>query len=131
MNASTAFRFAAIFGFLAVALGAFGAHGLKATLEQHAQFANWQTAAHYHLVHSVVLLAISRDLHFSRAAWFLFAAGILVFCGSLYTLAATNTRWLGAITPLGGVALLGGWLVLALRKTPERNGGMGGASANK
>ena len=119
MNASTAFRLAAIFGFLAVSLGAFGAHGLKATLEQHAQLANWQTAALYHLVHSVVLLAISRDLHFSRAAWFLFAAGILIFSGSLYILAATNTRWLGAITPLGGAALLGGWLVLAVRRSPQ------------
>jgi uncharacterized membrane protein YgdD (TMEM256/DUF423 family) len=117
MSASTAFRIAAVFGFLAVACGAFGAHGLKAVLEQHNQVGNWQTAAFYHLVHAAVLLAISRAEGFSRLAWWLFATGIVIFSGSLYILAATNTHWLGAITPLGGVALMGGWLVLAIRRT--------------
>jgi uncharacterized membrane protein YgdD (TMEM256/DUF423 family) len=116
MTASTAFRIAAVFGFLAVACGAFGAHGLKAALEQHNQVGNWQTAALYHIVHAAVLLAISRAENFSRLAWWLFATGIVIFSGSLYILAATNTPKLGAITPLGGVALLGGWLVLAIRR---------------
>jgi uncharacterized membrane protein YgdD (TMEM256/DUF423 family) len=116
MTASTAFRIAAGFGFLAVACGAFGAHSLRPILEQTNQLGNWQTAAMYHLIHAAVLLAISRAEGFSRLAWWLFATGIVIFSGSLYILAATNTRWLGAITPLGGVALLGGWLVLAIRR---------------
>jgi uncharacterized membrane protein YgdD (TMEM256/DUF423 family) len=119
MNASTAFRIAAVIGFLAVALGAFGAHGLKDLFEQNGLGANWVTASQYHLVHAVVLLAISRSDSFSRLAWWLFTAGIALFSGSLYILAATGTHWLGAITPSGGVALLAGWLVLALRKVPQ------------
>jgi uncharacterized membrane protein YgdD (TMEM256/DUF423 family) len=116
MNSSTAFRIAAIFGFLAVALGAFGAHGLEAVFKQNGLGDRWETATLYHAVHAVVLLAISRGESFSRLAWYLFAAGIAIFSGTLYVLAATNTRWLGAITPIGGLALLGGWLVLAIRK---------------
>ena len=113
MNATTAQRLAAAAGFLAVALGAFGAHGLKATLDQNATLAVWQTAALYHLVHAVVLLVLAQKAAVSRVAFALFGAGIVLFSGSLYALAVTNLKWLGAITPLGGVCLLAGWLALA------------------
>ena len=116
MNPTHALRTAAVFGFLAVALGAFGAHGLKATLEANATLAIWQTAALYHLVHSVVLLLLAQRDAPPRASILLFAAGIVVFSGSLYLLAVTNVKWLGAITPLGGVSLLAGWLSLAWRR---------------
>ena len=113
MNPTLALRLAAFTGFFAVALGAFGAHGLKETLELHGQTQTWQTAAHYHLVHAVVLLVVALRPAVSRATFSLFGAGILIFSGSLYLLAVTNIRWLGAITPIGGLCLLAGWLALA------------------
>ena len=116
MTSTSAVRIAAVFGFLAVTLGAFGAHGLKATLESHGTAAIWQTAALYHLVHSVVLLVLGQRDTPPRASYILFAAGIVIFSGSLYLLAVTNVKWLGAITPLGGLSLLAGWLCLAFRR---------------
>lgn len=116
MTSLLAFRLSAIFGFLAVALGAFGAHGLKDLLARHGTTAIWETAALYHLVHSAVLLFVAGREPLRRAAWSLFAAGILIFSGSLYLLAFTNVRWLGAITPIGGLCLLAGWLALAVRR---------------
>ena len=115
MTPATATRLAALAGFLAVALGAFGAHGLKAVLEQNGTLAVWQTAALYHLVHAVVLLVLAQRAVVPRVAFALFGAGIVVFSGSLYALAVTNVKWLGAITPLGGLCLLAGWLALAWR----------------
>lgn len=109
-------RLAAIFGFLGVALGAFGAHGLHDLLVKNGREANWETAVLYHLVHAAVLVAISLGEKVPRAAWWLFASGIVVFSGTLYVLAITNMKWLGAITPLGGLALLGGWLALGFSK---------------
>ena len=106
-------RAAAVFGFLGVALGAFGAHGLHEILTRNERLGNWETAVQYHLIHAVVLLAITRGRETPVRAWWLFAAGILIFSGTLYLLALTNVRWLGAITPVGGLALLGGWLALA------------------
>ena len=111
-----AFRIAAILGFLGVALGAFGAHGLHDILEKTGRAANWETAVLYHLVHAAVLVAISRIEPLPRAAWWLFTLGIVIFSGTLYVLAVTGMKWLGAITPLGGLALLGGWLALAIRR---------------
>lgn len=116
MTVVTLRRMAALFGFLGVALGAFGAHGLHDLLVKNDRVANWETAVLYHLVHAVLLVAITRGESVSRLAWWLLATGILIFSGTLYVLALTNLRWLGAITPLGGLALLGGWLVLALEK---------------
>ncbi|HEX8295217.1 MAG TPA: DUF423 domain-containing protein [Chthoniobacteraceae bacterium] len=116
MNPTTAVRAAAILGFLAVALGAFGAHGLKATLAQHETGAIWQTAALYHLVHSAVLLTLAHRTPVLRFSFLLFYSGIFVFSGSLYLLAVTNSKWLGAITPVGGLCLLAGWLTLALKR---------------
>ena len=113
MSSTTAQRLAALAGFLAVALGAFGAHGLKAVLEKNGTITVWQTAALYHLVHAVVLLVLAQKAAVARVPFALFGAGIVIFSGSLYTLALTNVKWLGAITPLGGVCLLAGWLALA------------------
>ena len=113
MNSTTALRIAAIMGFLAVALGALGAHSLKATLLANGQGHTWDTAAHYHLVHAVVLLILALRPAVARLPFWLFTAGIVIFSGSLYVLAGTTTLWLGAITPIGGVCLLAGWLTLA------------------
>jgi uncharacterized membrane protein YgdD (TMEM256/DUF423 family) len=82
-------------------------------LETNGQVATWQTAAHYHLVHAVVLLVLALRPTLARWPYFLFLAGIFIFSGSLYLLAVTNVRWLGAITPSGGVCFLAGWGVLA------------------
>lgn len=95
-----------------MAFGAFGAHGLKEILEQNQRIANWETAVFYHFIHAVVLVVISRERPVPAVAWWLFAAGILVFSGTLYALALSNVGWLGAITPLGGLSLLAGWVAL-------------------
>jgi uncharacterized membrane protein YgdD (TMEM256/DUF423 family) len=118
MSPSLAGRIAAVFGLLAVGLGAFGAHGLKEVLAQNQTTSIWEKAALYHLTHSIVLLilAYSKQERFPSGPFLSFAIGIVVFSGSLYALAATNVRWFGAITPLGGIALLAGWLWLALRR---------------
>ncbi|MEW6158907.1 MAG: DUF423 domain-containing protein [Verrucomicrobiota bacterium] len=114
MTAAQAFRIAAVVGFLAVALGAFGAHGLSKTLSAHGTTAIWEKAVFYHGVHGLMLVILAALPTFARGAWFCFFIGILVFSGSLYLLAATNTRWLGAITPIGGLSFLAGWLWLAI-----------------
>jgi uncharacterized membrane protein YgdD (TMEM256/DUF423 family) len=108
-------RVAAVFGFLGVALGAFGAHGFHDLLVKNQRVETWETAVLYQLVHSAVLLALSRGPQSSRLSGWLFMAGIVIFSGTLYILALTNIRWLGAITPLGGVAFLCGWLTLLSR----------------
>lgn len=109
MNRLTLLRLAAAFCFLAVALGAFGAHALKATLESRGMLDAWNKAVLYHLVHAVALVALALHGTGNRAAYYLLAAGILFFSGSLYLMALTNIRWLGAITPLGGLCFLAGW----------------------
>ena len=113
MPTSLAQRLAALAGFFAVALGAFGAHRLKPVFDQNGTLAVWQTAALYHLVHAVVLLVLAQKAAVARVPFALFGAGIVLFSGSLYALAVTNVKWLGAITPLGGLCLLAGWLALA------------------
>ena len=111
---STAFRIAAVIGFLGVALGAFGAHGLHDLLIKNGRVETWEKAALYHLVHAAVLLFVASREPLPRLAWWLFFTGIVIFSGTLYTLAMTNVTWLGAITPIGGLCLLCGWLALAL-----------------
>jgi uncharacterized membrane protein YgdD (TMEM256/DUF423 family) len=101
-----------LLGALGVGLGAFGAHGLKQILEAHQTAAIWQTASLYHLLHSVALLAVCSREQVSQRCFWCFTTGILIFSGSLYTLAVTNVRWLGAITPVGGLLLIAGWLLL-------------------
>jgi uncharacterized membrane protein YgdD (TMEM256/DUF423 family) len=117
MSAVTLLRIAAAFCFVAVALGAFGAHALKATLQSSGMLDAWNKAVLYHFVHAVALVALALHGVGNRGAYFLLAAGILLFSGSLYAMALTNIRWLGAITPLGGLCFLAGWawLVIAPR----------------
>jgi len=105
-------------GFLGVAAGAFGAHALQGRLAPDL-LSVWETAARYQLIHAIVL--VFAGWIGARAAGWLFLAGIVIFSGSLYALALTGTRWLGAITPLGGLCLLAGWLALAWKvaRTPR------------
>jgi uncharacterized membrane protein YgdD (TMEM256/DUF423 family) len=114
----TTTRIAAALGFLGVALGAFGAHGLKAILEANATMAIWQTAVLYHLVHAVAALWASEK---RPAIVWIWTAGIVIFSGSLYILAVTNVRWLGAITPIGGILFLIGWGMIAFGKNATRS----------
>ncbi len=108
-------RLAAVLGFLGVVLGAFGAHGLRARVGPE-MVEGWKTGVLYHLVHALALfgVAIAGDrIGWRRVVAGLFLAGIVVFSGSLYLLTLTGTRWLGAVTPLGGVAFMAGWAALA------------------
>ena len=102
---------------LAVALGAFAAHGLRARLSAEA-LATFETGARYHMYHALALLAVGWALGrwpgpWTNAAGWLFVAGTVLFSGSLYLLAVTGARALGAITPFGGLAFILGWLALA------------------
>lgn len=116
MSVTALFRIAAILGFAGVALGAFGAHGLKETLEGLGHTETWRTAAFYHLIHTVVLLVLAKSTPVPRFAPIFFLAGILIFSGSLYLLSVTGVRWLGALTPIGGICLLAAWLALAFKR---------------
>jgi uncharacterized membrane protein YgdD (TMEM256/DUF423 family) len=107
-------RIAGIMGFLGVSLGAFGAHGLKDLLAANATAAIWEKAVLYHLIHAVVLFIIAGRQPFRQGPFLAFLLGMLVFSGSLYVLAVTNIRWLGAITPIGGVSFLVGWAWLSV-----------------
>ncbi len=113
----TMIRIAAALCFLAVALGAFGAHSLRSTLETHGMLDAWNKAVLYHFIHAIALLALALYGTINRGAWWLLFAGIFLFSGSLYLLALSNVRWLGAITPLGGLCFLAGWawLIIAPR----------------
>lgn len=104
--------------FLGVALGAFGAHGLREILETNERVATWETATFYHLIHAVALISVAALGLTSRKVVWLFLVGIFVFSGSLYMLSLTNLRWLGAITPVGGLCFLAGWWILA---TSQKN----------
>jgi uncharacterized membrane protein YgdD (TMEM256/DUF423 family) len=114
MSGVTASRIAATAGLLAVALGAFGAHGLKEILARNGTAAIWEKAVFYHFIHALMLFVLAQLKTFPRFAWWSFLAGILIFSGSLYLLAMTNARWLGAVTPVGGVAFVAGWVCLVL-----------------
>jgi uncharacterized membrane protein YgdD (TMEM256/DUF423 family) len=116
MSSRFALKISAGLGFAAVALGAFGAHTVKDVLVRHDTAGIWQTAALYHLVHSVLLVFIAGREEFARLVWWFVFTGVLVFSGSLYVLALTNLRWLGAVTPLGGLCLLAGWLALLMQR---------------
>lgn len=104
--------FAALSGGAAVMLGAFAAHGLKGSLNEY-QTGIWQTAVFYHMCHSLFLLFIaSRHEHLLWAKRLL-VTGVILFSGSLYLLALTDIKWLGAITPIGGVAFIVAWILTA------------------
>jgi uncharacterized membrane protein YgdD (TMEM256/DUF423 family) len=103
--------------FLAVALGAFAAHGLKDKLSPEL-FAIWEVGVRYHLYHAVALFAVAWVAHQwpaanAAAAGWLFVAGTVIFSGSLYALSLSGLRWLGAVTPVGGLCFLAGWGWLA------------------
>ncbi len=104
---------------LAVMLGAFGAHALREQLSADL-LSTFETGVRYHVYHAlalfVVVLALARgyDAGWATLAGWLFMAGILLFSGSLYVLAITGVRWLGAVTPFGGLAFIAGWLALAV-----------------
>lgn len=104
---------AALMGFFSVALGAFGAHALKSLLDEYGK-SIYETAVHYQMFHTVALLAVAllqhiyKSLNLGPAGW-AFILGTLLFSGSLYLLAVTGQKWLGAVTPFGGLAFLFGW----------------------
>lgn len=108
------FRLAAALCLLAVALGAFGAHALKSTLESNGLTDAWNKAVFYHFIHAIALLVLALLTSPPRGAWWLLGSGILLFSGSLYFMAVTNARWLGAVTPVGGLCFLAGWVWLIL-----------------
>jgi uncharacterized membrane protein YgdD (TMEM256/DUF423 family) len=119
MTARLILTLGAVAAFLGVALGAFGAHALRARLTE--QLLNtWETAVQYHLVHALALLAVGLLLLHtgpsSLLRWSagLMLAGMVLFSGSLYLLCLSGVRWLGAITPLGGTALLIAWILFAV-----------------
>jgi uncharacterized membrane protein YgdD (TMEM256/DUF423 family) len=118
--------FAGILGAAGVVLGAFGAHALKGELDQRGMAQVWDTAVKYHLIHAVALLALAawvearsltsatkglKSAHWAAGCWMI---GILLFSGSLYLLALGGPAWLGPVTPLGGLALIAGWVLVAV-----------------
>jgi uncharacterized membrane protein YgdD (TMEM256/DUF423 family) len=110
----------AIFGALAVGIGAFGAHGLADLLEAQGRTDTFETGVKYHFYHAIALMMVgilghipSSQKWLTRAAYG-FIAGILIFSGSLYVLSLTGITWLGAITPIGGVAFILGWIFIVL-----------------
>ena len=109
----------ALLAFLGVGLGAFGAHALRARLTP-ADLDIFETGVRYQMYHALALFCVAWAATrwpggLAHAAGWCFVVGVLVFSGSLYTLVLTGQRWMGAITPLGGVALLLGWALLAWR----------------
>ncbi len=110
----TLFRIAAFLCLLAVGLGAFGAHALKATLQSNGMLDVWNKAVLYHFIHALALVVLALHGTGNRIAYLLITSGIVFFSGSLYALALTNLRWLGAITPIGGLCFLAGWAWLII-----------------
>ena len=116
-------RTAAIMGATAIVLGAFAAHGLKDKISAD-MFVIFETGGRYHMYHALALLAAGlapvewwERLRLRAACW-AWLCGIAVFSGSLYLLAVTEARWLGAITPVGGVAFVVGWVLIAIQRPP-------------
>jgi uncharacterized membrane protein YgdD (TMEM256/DUF423 family) len=112
---------AALFGATAVGCGAFAAHGLRAVLDPQA-LGWWETAATYQMWHALALLALAAA-PVKRAAVpaLLFGAGILIFSGSLYLMALSGLRWIGAVTPIGGSLLIAGWTALLWQAMRSRD----------
>ncbi len=114
------FVLGAVSGFLSVALGAFGAHALRQRLQLPPDLLRiWETGVQYQFMHAIALLVVGLAAsRFANGPWqaagWCFVAGTVVFSGSLYTLSLTGMRWLGAITPIGGVLFLVGWILLVV-----------------
>jgi uncharacterized membrane protein YgdD (TMEM256/DUF423 family) len=115
-SGQAAWWLAGVVGAAAVALGAFGAHGLKATVDDPYLLGLWETGARYHLVHAAALLGVAAHPRQPKLAAALFTAGIVIFAGTLYAMALGGPRWLGAVTPIGGVSLIVGWLALGFSR---------------
>jgi len=117
--AKTLLIIAAISGLLAVMIGAFGAHGLKGRITTDLM-AIFQTGVQYHFYHALALLLVGilmlqfPQLTLLKFSGWLLVAGMVIFSGSLYVMALTGITWLGAITPIGGMAFIGGWLTMAI-----------------
>ncbi|MEX1238259.1 MAG: DUF423 domain-containing protein [Cyclobacteriaceae bacterium] len=126
MNQRVTFTTGIVLAGLAVAIGAFGAHALRPLLEQNARTETFELAVRYQFYHSFailfsgVLMFNFPSRHLGRGA-ICFAAGIIIFSGSLYTLSLTGIRALGAITPAGGVLFIAGWLLLLLGINARRS----------
>ena len=129
MNHRTTLLAAGLLGATGVALGAFGTHALRDFLLEQGMTSAWDTAARYQLLHAVALLAaaawqrsslgsVQRCVSWAAACW---TAGTVLFSGSLYALAAGGPRWLGPVTPLGGVALLAGWICIMAAATAKES----------
>lgn len=125
---STFFRLGCFFAAFGVAAGAFGAHGLKSILAPD-MLAVYETAVRYQMYHSIGLIIVGilakNENARARLAGWCFIVGIFLFSGSLYALTLTDIRWFGAITPLGGIAFIAGWLFFAFSfiadKSPTRS----------
>jgi uncharacterized membrane protein YgdD (TMEM256/DUF423 family) len=107
----------AIFAALSVMIGAFGAHSLAEILQKNQRLDTFDTAVKYQMFHSIGILITGLLIHkfnINILNWsvYLFIAGILIFSGSLYILSITNIKWLGAITPIGGLAFIAGWIIM-------------------
>lgn len=117
MTAKVVFIFASLAGFVAVALGAFGAHALKASLTPEL-LSSWQTAVQYQFFHVLALLFVGAVMMtypstLATASAIAFMLGIILFCGSIYALVLSGPRILGPVTPIGGVCFMLGWALLA------------------
>ena len=119
MSGTVCARIGATFCFFAVALGAFGAHAFKSMIEHNGMLDVWNKAVFYHFIHAIAIFVLAFSNTTQRGAFWLFCVGICLFSGSLYTMALTNLRWLGAITPLGGLCFLAGWAWLCLAPRAE------------
>src|SRR5437773_1229075 len=112
---------AAVLLALAVAFGAFGAHGLRGRIDEYSMSV-YERAVFYHFVHALGLLILSAMPKKSSAAAWLLVAGIVLFSGSLYLLAITGIRTLGAVTPFGGVAFIAAWVLLVYSALDRKRG---------
>ena len=123
MSAHLRSRISALLGLLAVVLGALGAHGsVHDKVKALGHLDHWETAVFYHLVHAVVLLVLALaggGGKWVTAAWWCVLGGVVCFSGSLYLLSITGVKVLGAITPFGGLLLMAGWLLVAMRRPPS------------
>ncbi|MBW3130954.1 DUF423 domain-containing protein [Hymenobacter profundi] len=120
MTARLILQLAALLGALGVSIGAFGAHGLRTMLEATGRFDTFETAVRYQFYHTLSLLAVGillyvrPELRLLGTTAGLWLGGILIFSGSLYVLCFTGIKWLGAVTPLGGLLFIAGWITLLL-----------------
>lgn len=119
MTAKTVLIIAGILGALSVGIGAFGAHALQDTLTANGRLDTFETGVKYQFYHTMALLLLgilmlNFDQSYFHYAAYAFIAGTIVFSGSLYTLSLTNMTWLGAITPIGGLGFILGWVFLVI-----------------